>query len=144
MKAALETGYRHIDGAWAYQVSSSCASVGCGSLFRVWFHIIQNEEEVGEALRASGVPRDQVWLTSKVRDLPSSLSCVVDECMRAYSFGTRSTLLKTLSRLWTTHSKSSVSTISTYILSIGECRPPPREPCFERHGQAYRHQERDG
>ena len=38
VKAALETGYRHIDGAWAYQVSSSCASVGCGSLFRVWLH----------------------------------------------------------------------------------------------------------
>ncbi|KAM5540762.1 hypothetical protein V8D89_005406 [Ganoderma adspersum] len=44
VKAALETGYRHIDGAWAYR----------------------NEEEVGEALRASGVPRDQVWLTSKL------------------------------------------------------------------------------
>ncbi|KAI1783566.1 NADP-dependent oxidoreductase domain-containing protein [Ganoderma leucocontextum] len=44
VKAALEAGYRHIDGAWAYH----------------------NEEEVGEALRVSGVPRDQVWLTSKL------------------------------------------------------------------------------
>ena len=27
----------------------------------------QNEEEVGNALRDSGVPREQLWLTSKVR-----------------------------------------------------------------------------
>ncbi|KAJ3476940.1 hypothetical protein NLI96_g10808 [Meripilus lineatus] len=41
---ALKAGYRHIDGAWIYR----------------------NEEEVGQALKASGVPRDQLWLTSKL------------------------------------------------------------------------------
>jgi diketogulonate reductase-like aldo/keto reductase len=40
---ALETGYRHIDTAQAYR----------------------NEESVGRALRESGVPREQVFITTK-------------------------------------------------------------------------------
>src|SRR5438270_5566405 len=40
---ALELGYRHIDTAQAYG----------------------NEESVGKALRDSGVPRDDVWITTK-------------------------------------------------------------------------------
>ena len=40
---ALELGYRHIDTAQAYR----------------------NEESVGRALRDSGVPRDEVFLTTK-------------------------------------------------------------------------------
>src|SRR4051794_19655767 len=40
---ALEAGYRHIDTAQAYG----------------------NEESVGRALRASGVPRDEVFITTK-------------------------------------------------------------------------------
>jgi 2,5-diketo-D-gluconate reductase A len=42
--AALETGYRHIDTAEMYG----------------------NEKEVGEALRASGLPREEVFVTSKL------------------------------------------------------------------------------
>src|SRR4051794_14184431 len=41
---ALAAGYRHIDTAWKY-----------GS-----------ERAVGEAMRASGVPRDEIFLTTKV------------------------------------------------------------------------------
>ena len=41
---ALAAGYRHIDTAAAYA----------------------NEEQVGEGLRASGVDRDEVWVTTKV------------------------------------------------------------------------------
>ncbi|KAG2054092.1 hypothetical protein BDR06DRAFT_955683 [Suillus hirtellus] len=44
VKTALSTGYRHIDGAWIYR----------------------NEEEVGQALKASSVPREELWLTSKL------------------------------------------------------------------------------
>ena len=40
---ALEIGYRHIDTAQAYD----------------------NEAEVGKALAASGVPRQELWLTTK-------------------------------------------------------------------------------
>ena len=43
--AALKAGYRHIDCAWGYQ----------------------NEGEVGEGIRLSGVPREEIWITSKVR-----------------------------------------------------------------------------
>jgi 2,5-diketo-D-gluconate reductase A len=43
---ALETGYRHIDTAQMYR----------------------NERGVGEGLRASGLPRDQVWITSKLNN----------------------------------------------------------------------------
>lgn len=41
---ALSLGYRHIDTAQAYE----------------------NEAEVGEGIRDSGVPRDEIWLTTKV------------------------------------------------------------------------------
>jgi diketogulonate reductase-like aldo/keto reductase len=44
VKAALEKGYRHIDTAAAYG----------------------NEKDVGEGIKASGVPRDQIWLTTKL------------------------------------------------------------------------------
>ncbi|ETS61983.1 hypothetical protein PaG_03534 [Moesziomyces aphidis] len=41
---ALKSGYRHIDCAWGYQ----------------------NEDEVGEGIRLSGVPREDIWITSKL------------------------------------------------------------------------------
>ncbi|KAF8194217.1 NADP-dependent oxidoreductase domain-containing protein [Pholiota molesta] len=44
VKTALNVGYRHIDGAWIYG----------------------NEAEVGEAIKASGIPRSDIWLTSKL------------------------------------------------------------------------------
>jgi diketogulonate reductase-like aldo/keto reductase len=44
VEQALRIGYRHIDTAQAYE----------------------NEREVGEGVRASGVPRDQVFVTTKV------------------------------------------------------------------------------
>jgi diketogulonate reductase-like aldo/keto reductase len=44
VRVALETGYRHIDTATAYG----------------------NEDEVGRALRDSGVPREEVFLTTKL------------------------------------------------------------------------------
>ena len=42
--AALQAGYRHIDTAWKYGT----------------------ERAVGEAMRASGVPRGDIFLTTKV------------------------------------------------------------------------------
>src|SRR6516164_5598331 len=42
--AALETGYRHIDTAEMYR----------------------NERGVGEAIRASGLSRDEIWVTTKL------------------------------------------------------------------------------
>jgi len=44
VKVALNAGYRHIDGAWIYG----------------------NEKEVGDAIKASSVPREDIWLTSKL------------------------------------------------------------------------------
>lgn len=44
VEAALGIGYRHLDAAASYG----------------------NEREVGAGLRASGVPREQVWLTTKI------------------------------------------------------------------------------
>lgn len=42
--AALKAGYRHIDTAAAYM----------------------NEQDVGRAVRDSGIPRDEIWITSKL------------------------------------------------------------------------------
>lgn len=44
VETALKAGYTHIDGAAIYR----------------------NEKEVGEGLKASGVDREKIWLTSKV------------------------------------------------------------------------------
>jgi diketogulonate reductase-like aldo/keto reductase len=41
---ALKCGYRHIDTA----------------------HIYQNEANIGEAIRQSGIPREEIWVTSKL------------------------------------------------------------------------------
>ncbi|OSC98051.1 hypothetical protein PYCCODRAFT_1376010 [Trametes coccinea BRFM310] len=63
VKTALKAGYRHIDGAWVYR----------------------NEEEVGQALRDSGVPRDQVWLTSKLWNTfhaPEDVEPALDESLQ--------------------------------------------------------------
>ena len=42
--AALKAGYRHIDTAHAYQ----------------------NERSVGQAVKDSGIPREEIWITSKL------------------------------------------------------------------------------
>lgn len=44
VEAALKAGYRHIDCAWAYG----------------------NENEVGEGIKASGVPRSEIFIVSKL------------------------------------------------------------------------------
>ncbi|RFU79590.1 aldo-keto reductase [Trichoderma arundinaceum] len=44
VKLALQLGYRHIDGASAYG----------------------NEKEIGEAIRESGIPRHEIFVTSKL------------------------------------------------------------------------------
>ncbi|MFN3354166.1 MAG: aldo/keto reductase [Brevundimonas sp.] len=44
VRTALEIGYRHIDTAWIYK----------------------NEKAVGEGIRESGVPREEIFLTTKI------------------------------------------------------------------------------
>ncbi|QRV84909.1 aldo/keto reductase family protein [Ceratobasidium sp. AG-Ba] len=44
VEVALKAGYRHIDGAWIYR----------------------NEEEVGQAIKKTGISRKDLWLTSKL------------------------------------------------------------------------------
>jgi glycerol 2-dehydrogenase (NADP+) len=44
VKAALQKGYRHIDTALAYG----------------------NENEVGQGIKDSGVPREEIWITTKL------------------------------------------------------------------------------
>lgn len=44
VKIALQLGYRHIDGASAYG----------------------NEKEIGEAIKESGIPRHEIFVTSKL------------------------------------------------------------------------------
>jgi diketogulonate reductase-like aldo/keto reductase len=62
VSAALRMGYRHLDTAWFYG----------------------NEKENGEGLRASGIPRDQVFICTKVREThltPDDFAKIVDESL---------------------------------------------------------------
>ncbi|KDR82531.1 hypothetical protein GALMADRAFT_237878 [Galerina marginata CBS 339.88] len=62
IKAALKLGYRHIDGAWIYG----------------------NEAEVGQAIRESGIPRKDLWLTSKLWNTfhaPEDVEPALDESL---------------------------------------------------------------
>lgn len=56
---ALEVGYRHIDTAQFYG----------------------NESEVGEALRNSGLPRDQVFVTTKILSPAGSVEATYDKLL---------------------------------------------------------------
>ena len=56
---ALEAGYRHIDTAQFYA----------------------NEAEVGEALRTSGVPREEVFVTTKILSPAASLEATYDKLL---------------------------------------------------------------
>lgn len=63
IKTALELGYRHLDTAAHYG----------------------NEKENGEALRASGVNRDDVFITTKVRQddaMPDAFARIVDQSLK--------------------------------------------------------------
>jgi len=62
VSAALRAGYRHIDGAWAYR----------------------NEAEVGNAIKGSGIPREEIWLTSKLWNTfhaPEDVEPALDETL---------------------------------------------------------------
>jgi len=62
VSAALRLGYRHLDTAWFYG----------------------NEKENGEGLRASGVPRNEVFICTKVREThltADEFSKIVDESL---------------------------------------------------------------
>ncbi len=63
VRTALQIGYRHLDTATAYG----------------------NEREVGEGLRASAIPREQVFVTTKVRHLdlkPGDFERAVDNSLK--------------------------------------------------------------
>ncbi|KAJ8081148.1 hypothetical protein PM082_017991 [Marasmius tenuissimus] len=63
VKTALCSGYRHVDDAWIYR----------------------NEEEVGQAVRESGIPRKEIWLTSKLWNTfhaPEDVESALDESLR--------------------------------------------------------------
>ncbi|TFK27646.1 Aldo/keto reductase [Coprinopsis marcescibilis] len=62
VKTALNTGYRHIDGAWIYG----------------------NEAEVGQAIKESNVSRKGIWLTSKLWNsfhAPQDIEPALDESL---------------------------------------------------------------
>ncbi|KAF3056226.1 Alcohol dehydrogenase [NADP(+)] [Daldinia childiae] len=62
VKLALAQGYRHIDGAHAYG----------------------NEKEIGEAIKESGIPREKIFVTSKLAQTwhdPSDVARALDESL---------------------------------------------------------------
>jgi len=54
---ALKIGYRHIDCAWCVQFPR-CRNNGL-----IFIRAYDNEEEVGKGIKASGVPREEIFIT---------------------------------------------------------------------------------
>lgn len=53
------------------------------------FILLRNEAEIGAAIKASGVPREEIWLTSKARDPPWSSMCSLeldDLCTQLWNY----------------------------------------------------------
>ena len=72
VEQALEVGYRHIDTAQMYR----------------------NEEGVGRAIAASGIPRDELYVTTKLNNgfhRPDDARRTFDESLRRSSGSTGST-----------------------------------------------------
>src|SRR5262245_7362330 len=61
VKSALEEGYRHLDTAAAYR----------------------NEQDVGIALRESGIPREQVFVTTKLWNQEQGYDSALRACERS-------------------------------------------------------------
>ena len=59
IKSAIAQGIRHIDGATNYG----------------------NEEEIGVAIKESGVPREELFITTKVRDI-ATLPGAIEESLK--------------------------------------------------------------
>lgn len=53
---------------------------------------VQNEEEVGKAINESGVPRSEIWITSKVCQMRAIY--IARELTLCNSYGIRSMLLR--------------------------------------------------
>jgi 2,5-diketo-D-gluconate reductase A len=67
VEAALEAGYRHLDTAASYQ----------------------NEEAVGAAIKASGIARDELWVTTKLWIQHNPAGSVEDDTKRAFDSSLR-------------------------------------------------------
>ena len=68
VRAALEMGYRHVDTAQAYG----------------------NEAGVGQGLREAGIPREDVWITTKLDDSahhPDAATAALDESLERLGTG---------------------------------------------------------
>lgn len=61
MSFALKNGYKHIDAALIYgkSCSNNCFDVR-------WTNNAGNEHEVGQGIKDSGVPREEIFVTSKL------------------------------------------------------------------------------
>lgn len=65
LKSAIKQGIRHIDGAQGYG----------------------NEEEIGVAIKESGIPREELFITTKVRnikDLPGAIDISLEKLQLDY------------------------------------------------------------
>ena len=59
--AIKEAGYRHIDCAWCPSLQCRVLSIADPALI---CRAYGNEKEVGEGIRASGVPRSEIFVSS--------------------------------------------------------------------------------
>lgn len=60
---ALKSGYRHLDCALIYQNGELVFHSHAPSYAKA---VVRLEKEVGDAIKASGIPRKEIFITSKV------------------------------------------------------------------------------
>jgi diketogulonate reductase-like aldo/keto reductase len=66
MKLKLQVGYRHIDTALMYGELYEDQAARTTRVFNEYSNIIGTEGVVGEAIKESGIPREEIVITTKL------------------------------------------------------------------------------
>lgn len=60
----LQNGYEHIDAAWIYRESRSFSALCLSQVANLYRS--GNEDQTGKGIAAAGLPREDIWVTSKL------------------------------------------------------------------------------
>lgn len=110
--SALKAGYRHIGKEnyyyYYYYEKKNLTKRGLPFAFADTAAIYHNERSIGKAIKDSGIPREEIWLTSKLSPYDQGYTCRGILCVAIFSSDERfdaalSAFSKSIEKLNTTY-----------------------------------------